>query len=406
MFIMARVHICIVSDHLEANLIPVLQLKPSEVILVASQAMKKKADTLQTVISDALPDTHVQVHVGLPEANISEIEDFGLDLEEKLSAEFGSETLVYNATGGSKLHALIFSQIFDASDIIYAHTQTNTLMNLSMSNKRAAASDILPVLTASIYLQCNGKRLRSHRSSSEEWTNLAMERKAVTLLLGKPKHESVQWMIGDLNWMIRRNGVLDNQGRQVGTVFNAHKAIQRLKKKPVRDTLALIDKLCDTGLLARGDDDRTIVFQNADSAEYLSGGWIEEYAYLIGMKLGVQEVLSSAQITDEANRKLDVRNEIDCLMVHNNRMLLIECKTAYYSENESEQEMLTKLDSLGSRSGGLFGTNVLLSFRDVSANMSNRAQSLGIKVLDSANLKYFEPCVKHWMETGVFRLPE
>ena len=404
---MTNVHVCLVSDRLEANLIPLLQLKPDVAVLVASHRMQKKAELLQTLLERFGGGIRVMVRGDLPDLDIDALEEYALQLEAELEASWPDAQCVYNATGGTKLMAIIFSQVFDRT--IYTHTEHDRIVSLGNPARRIAPIPIEPVLAAEVYLLANGKRLRSASSDHEGWRQRAVSRRALTRWLAANMNQNTGGLLGRLNHFVhdRAAGVIKSSSRQGGYEFDPHNARQRLDGSVGRKWQEMLAKMAEAGLLDwSADEPEWLTFRSVEACEYLSGGWLEEYAWLTADDAGCREVLCGAKITDEYNPKSDIRNEIDCLLVHNNRMLVIECKTRRLGRDEqSDSDLLTKLDSLTTHSSGLFGQGVLVSARSfgegkVHQTNLDRAASLDIAVLEAEQIGRLPELVRQWMSTG------
>lgn len=197
-----------------------------------------------------------------------------------------------------------------------------------------------------------------------------------------------------------------NQGnRQTPDKLNEGAWEQSLSQhpaKPWREALTRLNEACLMEWSA--SDPRHLGFPSLEGAQYLSGGWIEEYAWHCARDAGLEDIYCGAQVTDESAPKDDIRNEFDLVTVHRNRMLIIECKTSRLAPG-SDQEVLHKLHSLADQSSGLFGTKVLLSARSFGGGDQHdrnvkRARSMGINVLDGAGVKQFPEKIRHWIEAG------
>jgi hypothetical protein len=91
-------------------------------------------------------------------------------------------------------------------------------------------------------------------------------------------------------------------------------------------------------------------------------------------------------------------NEFDVLAVHGNRMLFVECKTLRLGADEArDAELLYKLDSLGRLARGLFGVTWLVSAREPTAAMTERAREQRIRIIEAAQLPRLRQHVLDWM---------
>jgi hypothetical protein len=115
--------------------------------------------------------------------------------------------------------------------------------------------------------------------------------------------------------------------------------------------------------------------------------------------LGAAETLANVEFTEMGAPKADVRNEIDCMLAHNNRLLMIECKTvAFKSDDSKNTGILYKLESLGHRAGGLFGEKWLVSARPLDSDTLKRAKEYKIHVISGGGIKQLGENMRLWME--------
>lgn len=415
---MPQLHVTLVTGRPEANLIPLLQLKPEWVCLVASERMTEAAERLYLLLKDQLPTgTHIQVRKGLPDTEPQAISQYAFALADELEASKSADpglTITYDLTGGTKLMALLFQEAMRCCDaeMIYTNSDTGCIyhMGAELQPDSFRSEAIESVLDANLYLHANGKRLLRSASDEAAWQEGARSRKALTKHLARHAAE-LDGLTGQLNYLIQvsqgdKPAVILEGDRQTGPRLNDQGWQQSLSHPPGGDWKKALRLMNEAGVLEWSPSaPRELRFPFLDGALYLSGGWLEEYAWHCARDAGLEDVHCSAQILDETGRKSDVRNEFDCLVVHRNRMLIFECKTARMKVEERDQQVLHKLNSLTEQSAGLYGTRVLLTsgtfgskeHRDTNLK---RAQSMQVKVTEGADLKQLPEQIKGWMETG------
>jgi hypothetical protein len=93
----------------------------------------------------------------------------------------------------------------------------------------------------------------------------------------------------------------------------------------------------------------------------------------------------------------DTPNEFDVLACHANQLLFIECKTLAYTRGGEDSELAYKIDSLGKQASGLFGRTWLLSAREPSAILVERARQGRFDIIGPAELKSLRTRVQAWM---------
>lgn len=145
-------------------------------------------------------------------------------------------------------------------------------------------------------------------------------------------------------------------------------------------------------------------FHSVEAARYLGGHWLEEYAWLVAEAAGLHDVRCSATVRWESQSGPGTPiNELDLLAVHDNRLLIVECKTG--QQAAGEQAVATRLESLGRNAGGLFGSSLLVSARDIPTTMKKRCQSLGIRILEQDAVAKLADFIGKWRDTGTLPAP-
>ena len=124
----------------------------------------------------------------------------------------------------------------------------------------------------------------------------------------------------------------------------------------------MLRKAHAAGLLA-WDEQTQVVLRDRDAAQYLGGGWVEEYA---GLKI-------SGMRPDDWAPRLRIEsadghspNELDAAVVHANRLLVIECKAAAARDNDVA-DWIYKAGRLAEQVGGKMAPPLLLSARAIGA---------------------------------------
>ena len=102
-------------------------------------------------------------------------------------------------------------------------------------------------------------------------------------------------------------------------------------------------------------------FTDLAAAQFVRGGWLEDYAYHAVHDAGVHDARLGVEGTWDHQEAM--ANEFDVLACHMNQLLHIECKTLRYRD-ENDNAIAYKLDSLGDDVRGLFGHTWLLSARE------------------------------------------
>lgn len=391
---MIRTHVMLVSDQLLPNLIPALMEAPDRALLVASDNMigKGKPDLLRDILERK--GCSVEIRGGVPSAGLSGIRKFAFGIASELSERQGR--IVLNATGGNKLMSLAFVEEFreslgDKLQIIYTDTAHNAI---EMFWPRGSAPRPLEsVLDIPGYLEAQGMTCRGAVSDDREWKETARARKALTKYLGE-NAAVLEDFIGAVNYLAHQ---ALGEGKEPGLFCPE----QEFKSRPRGRWEKAVKRIAATGMV-EWDCASKLGFSDAGSARYLNGFWLEEYVWHIASDCGFDDVRCGVEGTWQANvaKKDAPRNEFDLLVVHNNRMLVVECKTLRMNnpESGSEQAIINKLESLGRNAGGTFGTSLLVSARRASDTIRNRCKNFSIPLREGKELKHLRQDLMHWKE--------
>ncbi len=398
---MSEIHICLLSDQLLPNLIPILMERPVCVYLVATPEMVKRGRDVRMRRLLRHEKIEPRIREGAPSTGIDKIRAFAEKLTHEIVKDKDSagRTLVLNATGGTKLLSMGFVEVFRAHlegyplRVIYTDTEHQVLETLVP--RGLDATPMGGVLRVESYLAAQGMTFVSAMSDDLEWRSVVQERCKLTVYLAN-ECERLGGFLGMLNGLVhgtgRQSGALASNG---GELLHPE---QRLNRSPRGLYREVLKRVADVGLI-QWVDAKTVRFNTVEAARYLGGHWLEEYAWLVADAAGLQDARCSATVRWELQSGPEApTNEFDLLAVHNNRLLLVECKTG--QQAAGEQAVATRLESLSRNAGGLFGLSLLVSARALPTTMRNRCQSLGIRLLEQGEVKRLADYVDQWRDTG------
>ncbi len=389
--------ICIVTGQPLANLIPLLQEKPGRVALVVSTDMQREAERFRAVLFEAgWSEAQVDRYVDLPDNHFDDIFRKAEAIKTDLHKRYASAEIVYNATGGNKLMALAFHAVFsrDGHRVIYTDTRHGRLETLHP--RTADAMPLRSVLTLNLYLKAAGKTLFRCRSDDQSWLNGARKREKATRFLAE-KLSRIGPLINKFNWF-----AYNAQNDKVPSPL-------RLKHPPRGDWSTALRYLVNADVLdACEDDSQTWYPRSSDAIGYLGGGWLEEYVWITAVNAGAECAAMGVEITDDYSEKGDLLNEIDVAILHNNRLLLVECKTGNIHRDGKDSDIIYKLDSLASQAGGALGERLLVSARELEHTTSDgkmvntraRAGSHSIHTCECSELIRLGDSLKFWLQSG------
>lgn len=365
-----HIHICLVSAQLLANYIPIRMDKPDQVHLVSSLDMQKKGLTTRFETLLQQNGFNSVTHTGMPDAGMAAIQRFTRTLYDNVTQQYPHARLTVNITGGTKLMSVAMLDIFSPAGhaVIYTDTAKDTLERLH----HCRLEPLPAVLGIEEYLLAYGATVHDSASWHDEWQARAVKRRAAAELLARATQDKkLKVLITVLNAMAM-NALSPNGDELLAPE-------QAFNSPLTADWRAVVQPLAELGLFALHDNHQDLTFLDAERTRFLGGHWLEEYAWHIAEQAGLNEVACGVEIDWENSRTC---NELDVLAVHNNRLLIIECKTVRFSDDrQKSNNTLYKINSLGESLRGLFGQKVLLSAWGVSPTMLDRAKTQGIKIL-------------------------
>lgn len=398
-----KIHIAVATDQTMANLIPILAEPADQLILLVSAEMLPKVDSQIKAIKrhPRLTALDIQVRQNMPSSSVEAIQEFALNLLGELE-QLNTE-IIFNLAGGTKLMTLALYQVFSEPNIrqIYPNTSHNKIEILWP--KKQEPVPLPDLLDAKAYLQTNGVTWRSAISEQAEWVSMVSDRQKMTFMLANQlakATETTEKLIRQLNeagaHALNKQQKLSNPEQSLNYVNRA--------------MFTLLQTLAEHGMLYWDEQQpNDIEFCSEASVRYITGGWLEEYFFLVAKQVGLTDSHCSVQITDDIDAKANVRNELDGVIAHNNRLLLVECKTAKLGKDEfKDANIIYKSDSINKRIGGQYSTNLLLSALPLDhttkdnreVKITARAQGVGIKILAGSAILNLKNWLQNWKETG------
>jgi hypothetical protein len=375
-----EVHVCVATGQNLPNLIPALQCGARKVVILETSAMKASAANLQT----ALQARGIEVlRRPFDDATPTRI----MESAQAQALILGETPLVFNATGGHKLITLAMERELrelagDNLHLLYCETRHG---RLDWLHPRAQTQPMQDVLSIEDTLLAQGFRITG-RGERDTYAMLAHDARAtLTRSLGD-KADKLARFFGTLNKLADRalnepDGPLQLQ--------------QALDFAPGGLSEQVLRQAQENGLL-HWDGDTDLVFQDGPSAQYFRGGWLEEYVALKlrGIRPRDYSINLKVQSVGEKNE-----NEFDALVVHRNRLLLIECKTSRFGRDAAKDaSYIYKLAQLSRRVGGIMASSLLISARPLGEEALARARDSNVDILAAQDIKNFVGYVNQWMD--------
>lgn len=410
-------HVCIVSDQVLANLLPILKRRPAVVMLVCTPLMQNQA--LERIASalarQGYDETRIEVS-GLPETSATDFHvarEEARALRERLLVAHPDKVITLNATGGTKVLSNAFFLEFQGFEILYADTASNCIRHMQNVQVEPEPLGSL-VLSIDDYLHYQGYRITDCASDDPSWVDAAHQREALTTVLMQEASGPRQGRFGDLLGQLNQGAArLEEEILRAAFPNGTHRTFTEKHRAlaehvPGRSSpgitralgepqwQGLSRKLIAAQVLV--ETDHGLAFTSVGTLNYLKGGWLEEWAWHVARACGADDCRAGLFVNADPDATDDRHdNELDLVVLYQNRLLIAECKTINWSGAAGKQDILNKLDALGNHARGLFGRSLLVSARTLDADVSRRARAYRIKVLAARDLPRLSDEILSWM---------
>jgi hypothetical protein len=374
-----RFQLCIATGQNLPNLISAIQLQAGEVVILETPEMRISAENLKAALkSRGIKARRIPFDDASPETIVRSAQQVALEL--------GENPLVFNATGGHKLMTLALTEEMQALagdnlHLLYCETRHDRLDWLKPTPSADTMQDVLKLEDV---LFAQGYRIRARGDRDVQWMVDADARAGLTRAMGDGADKLA-------NFFGLLNKLADQALNEPEGPFRPR---QELPFAPGGRNADLLRDTKQAGLLA-WDGDTEIVFAHPDAARYFRGGWLEEYVWLKLRGLKPGDTAINLRI-ETVGAKTD--NELDAVVVHRNRLLVIECKTKRFGRDAAkDSDHIYKLAQLARQVGGLMGKGLLLSARPLDEALRKRAQDNQVDVLAAEEVRNLTDYLKRWM---------
>jgi hypothetical protein len=357
---MPHVHICLVSEQVQPNLIPLLMDKPEEVCLVLTeQAKGRDAARLKNALKFNLP--HVKI---ISQNELSGLESFkfadAFDLNKikllaaALAAHYSDHRykITVNITGGTKPMSIGFFEVFKnlaSARLIYCDTSNDKIDVMGGDSIEQAVALDLPT-----YLLCQGAQASVIKSDSQDWRDQAAARFSLTTLLAQNAARMGN-LLASFNFLA--HSAIEN-----GVAKQA--AIARGDQRKRAALLVCLNEAQRLRLLKYtwNGDELVVTFSSEDSASYCKGVWLEEWIYAEICAIDEQleaRTHCSVGVKWLATDRDPPPNEFDVIVALFNRLYVIEAKTK--KMDDKEEKISDRLAGITKSVSGHFGKILLVS---------------------------------------------
>lgn len=374
----AKVQICLVSGQTIPSLVPLLdpQLATTEVILAATADMGEQALRLQSVLK-AQGLRCNQLHLPDP-FDMQQLRDC-FDRVAKQHSD-----IVANVTGGTKPMSIAAHASFSAHGhgVFYFRPDGSQIQWLHPLSRASHTST--PPLSLKTFFAAHGVQLVELNRDPPAQNHGQAAAALLRAVLGRP--ELIQLLNRYANSLEgNANATLNARQRdQLGPVFEI---------------------LCRHGM-AHGDR-RQPTFKTHQESVFARGGWLEEYVFLLVKRLcsqisGVQDLAMNVKIHHGKDGQINNPNELDVVLLRNNTLYVIECKTVRFSSKPHEaKNIIYQLDSIIRVIGGQYARAMLLSSDEIGKGNSERAQQYRINVQAGDDLARLEATLADFLQAKI-----
>ncbi len=367
------VHVLLVSQQPLPNIIPLLDpgLHARRAVLVVSHGMSERARWMESVltgygircdtwpIADAWDFESVQMRM--------------MELADRESSAVASKALWLNATGGTKLMSMAAHSVFRSYElpVYYIHPERGALLWLFPEGRPAQA--LADRLRIEWLLQAHGAQVQGvlQRNVPDRKPLMLAER----LVADVERYSSA---IGAVNALAAQARPPDFEVEMSHTDAILEELIGLFSEYGV------LERCSTTGIRFAGEANRFLA----------NGGWLEMYVFdqcrqLRRIDPRIQDLAWGVKV-QRRQRNRWVPNELDVVILRDNRLHVIECKTRRFFGGQHGSvgaEALYRLDTLRDLMGGLHARAMLASFRDLPPHDRARAADLRIEVCAGSQLR-------------------
>ncbi|MDD4318614.1 MAG: DUF1887 family CARF protein [Victivallaceae bacterium] len=351
-----KTHVILVSDQVTPNATPVMddQIRPEKVILCVTKSMKPKAAILKKFF-ESKKIICEEFELG-PAYHFDIIKDRFLELATRLVGD--SQNIALNLTGGTKLMTIAALTSFqDDFACFYVIPEE---ANICMINRNEPIYAISEQMKLEDFFGIHGYQV----TAIERRKTISSDARKLFDELLEHYHEFKD-AIGELNY----NAMIAESNR----TMNVKNDIQE-------KSWGLLKCFMKHGAISYFDD-KKITFNGPSGRKFCQGFWLEDYVYLA--LAAVKEQLQDFAVSISIKSASDTKNEIDAAFLLNNRLYLIECKTANLKKNA---DALYKMDSVHALTG-LRTQPVLISYLPLDKHSKQRAKDLKIQLCEGQEMK-------------------
>lgn len=327
--------------------------------------------------------------IDFADADVATLHQEAAAVAEKLDGR----AVTVNLTGGTKLMTLALVDTLvahletgtseSAPHLVYTDTRNQRLDWLKPVPRSEPLGDVLQ-LDDVLFVQGYRRDGGSGGPETAHWLIEAERRASLTRMMGDKAAEMAA-AFGLLN-KLADDALVKDEDR-----FVAQQSLRYRPRPEMRRILELAMRL----QLVIWDGGLEVTFTNEDSARYFRGLWVEEYVGLKITGLPKKDWAPNLRVRHVAS---DAVNEIDAMLVHRNRVLVVECKSRSSSKADVS-DWIYKLSQLATQVGGSMATPLLVSARALTEPQMQRARQYRIEVRAAADVGRLGEFLRSWQQS-------
>ncbi|WP_432785073.1 hypothetical protein AAEX37_02003 [Oligella sp. MSHR50489EDL] len=413
-----RVHLCILSQQVLQNILPLRCIKADRVCLVASEEMsrtgKGKAFARLLLDLDIIKSEENIIHLPvMPSSNYQEMRDWAQKQIQVLHRDMPEATFYLNSTGGTKLMSLAMIEaclgaLKDKVEVIYCDTFNDQLETIFPKYHLFKLPPNL--LSAEDILKAHSIKIKSAESESTEWQDKVNKRASLTRYLGQHLGPKVIKFIEAMNEELSSTSKKSIKGSESAYMITLDATLNPLRDHLLK-LMAHLKLITLNGELQR-DKPVKVTIRSSEVRRYLQGVWLEEYLWLCFKEAEIDDVHSGVKISSLHDDKEFKDNELDLIACYRNNLVIVECKTAVLNQQKLNAS-LDKLTSVVVRSGGLLAERWFATARWINEQASDiknepaekirlLAQDQRVILIEPRHLTDLVERIKEWKRSAVF----
>lgn len=348
-----KILFCIATGQNAVNINPLSEINPDKVVVVVTDGMKKQGEILvQEIAQSGKKSEALEIK---QESSLKALNDqFSAWIEKHIDDE-----IIVNITGGTKLMSLAAYQLFSEWGFrcFYCDKDQNQLIWL---DDESAVANIGSKVSLERYLCTYQYQITQKSTLADISKNYKDYAELLYKELCKPgKYDKTCTFIGKIHALTQQNSLQNVNFSQEEDAF-----LQHLERETAIFKSQHSKIICD---------DKT--------RKMMSGGWLEIIVANALRSDNYRDIHLGVSFEKSTQRKGSVtKQELDVMAMHQDKLLIVECKAKKWENTTQASEAIYKLKAL-SDIGGLNTLPVFVSLRKVPNDAKTRAAEQGVNII-------------------------